>query len=161
MNLTPPIDHFRRKILGHLPPFWIDTSSSKFFLTICLKDRRGLSLCENTLPATILDSIRHYNDIRRWWTSFAVVMPDHVHLICSFPGESDMFKVIADWKRWNARKLGLQWQYNFFDHRLRNDDQVAEKVRYVLENPVRAGFVSRWEDWPYKLVERYEERDIG
>jgi putative transposase len=41
------------------------------------------------------------------------------------------------------------WQRGFFDHVLRNDESYAEKWQYVVLNPVRKGFVSRHEDWPY------------
>jgi REP element-mobilizing transposase RayT len=41
------------------------------------------------------------------------------------------------------------WQKGFFDHVLRSAESYGEKWHYVRENPVRAGFVSRWETWPY------------
>jgi hypothetical protein len=36
-----------------------------------------------------------------------------------------------------------------FDHRLRRDESLDEKARYILANPVRAGLVKREEDWPW------------
>ena len=36
-----------------------------------------------------------------------------------------------------------------FDHVLRNGESYYHKWEYVGENPVRAGLVSRAEDWPY------------
>jgi REP element-mobilizing transposase RayT len=79
-------------------------------------------------------------------------MPDHVHLIVNFSDRSPMADLIGDWKRWLASTHGIQWQKNFFDHRLRNDDEVGQKAAYVLLNPVRAGLVARSEDWPYSGV---------
>ena len=37
-----------------------------------------------------------------------------------------------------------------FDHVLRNDESYGEKWKYVRENPVRAGLVSRADAWPYQ-----------
>jgi hypothetical protein len=37
----------------------------------------------------------------------------------------------------------------FFDHRLRDDEQFNLKADYILHNPVRAGLVTKVEDWPY------------
>jgi REP element-mobilizing transposase RayT len=41
------------------------------------------------------------------------------------------------------------WQRGFFDHLLRNSESYAQKWDYVLENPVRAGLVSKAKDWPF------------
>ena len=42
------------------------------------------------------------------------------------------------------------WQQRFFDHVLRSSESHAQKWRYVKENPVRAGLVTRSEEWPYQ-----------
>jgi len=41
------------------------------------------------------------------------------------------------------------WQRGFFDHFLRNEESYGQKWNYVRENPVRAGLIQRFEDWPY------------
>jgi len=41
------------------------------------------------------------------------------------------------------------WQRGFFDHVLRNDESYGHKWNYVRENPVRAGLVTKADDWPY------------
>jgi hypothetical protein len=38
-------------------------------------------------------------------------------------------------------RKGRVWQDESFDHLLRNDESRAEKIAYVLENPVRATLV--------------------
>jgi len=42
---------------------------------------------------------------------------------------------------------GELWQPRFFDGALRNVKEYNEKVEYIHLNPVRAGLVSRPEDW--------------
>jgi putative transposase len=49
----------------------------------------------------------------------------------------------------SARKInvllgrsGPVWQEEFFDHVLRSNESLAEKVEYVCQNPVRAGLVA-------------------
>jgi REP element-mobilizing transposase RayT len=82
----------------------------------------------------------------------AVVMPDHVHLIYS-PLRRDngwsytlpeMMKAI---KGRSARMInvallrsGPVWQEGFSDHRLRSNERVVDRVEYVCQNPVRAGW---------------------
>jgi hypothetical protein len=43
-----------------------------------------------------------------------------------------------------------KWQEGFFDHLLRADQSYGQKWRYVRDNPVRAGLVSSWEEWPWQ-----------
>ena len=63
-----------------------------------------------------------------------------------------MEKAVKDWKRWVARSMGVVWQPGFFDHRLRGEESVREKADYILANPVRAGLVKNWQDWPHRWM---------
>ena len=57
--------------------------------------------------------------------------------------------VISKWKEWTAKQLSIEWQQDFFEHRLRHDESRREKVEYILANPVRAGLADRVEEWPF------------
>jgi REP element-mobilizing transposase RayT len=76
-------------------------------------------------------------------------MPDHVHGILCFPREPGMEATIKAWKGYVKRFHGVEWQSDFFDHRLRGRFSLEEKISYVLLNPVRAGLCARAEDWPF------------
>ena len=59
-------------------------------------------------------------------------------------------------KQWSAKRIAKSlsvdppiWQAEFFDHLLRSQESYADKWRYVVENPVRAGLVARSQDWPF------------
>ncbi len=82
-------------------------------------------------------------------------MPDHVHLIIQgMSPSSDLWEVVVSFKQqsgyWLAKnQRTFYWQKNFYDHILRPDEDLAAQVRYVIDNPVRAGLVKRWEEYPY------------
>jgi putative transposase len=78
-------------------------------------------------------------------------MPDHLHMLATFGPNAGMKTVIRNWKRYLANHAGINWQRDFFDHRLRDDESDDEKANYILNNPVRGGFVTRFEDWPYQI----------
>lgn len=75
-------------------------------------------------------------------------------------GELDakpLFQFVQSWKQWTSKRIlrelkmaGTIWQAEFFDHVLRNSESYSEKCGYVRQNPVRAGFVSSHELWPYQ-----------
>ena len=46
------------------------------------------------------------------------------------------------------------WQESYFDHVLRDDEETNTAVKYVLENPVRKGLVTRFEEYPMPALTR-------
>jgi len=137
-----------RKRLDHELPPWVDAQSD-FFLTICADPRGRNHFCHRELGAAILDSIRFYNERENWYCEVAVLMPDHIHLLVSFPPGKKVSQVIALWKRWLTKTHKISWQRNFFDHRLRNDESANHKGDYLVNNPVRAGLIDDPMKWPY------------
>jgi len=115
-----------------------------------------------------LDSCRRA-DGRKYSLYAAVVMPDHVHLIClplmDENGSISIPEITRTVKSESARRInnvlartGSVWQDESFDHILRGDESLRKKVLYIPENPVRAGLVAspceyRWLWWDEKLVE--------
>jgi putative transposase len=76
-------------------------------------------------------------------------MPDHLHAIIAFSREPGMRTAMKNWKRFVAHKHKVNWQRDFFDHRLRSDQELQEKSSYIVMNPVRKGLSERAEDWPW------------
>jgi putative transposase len=137
--------------LNHELPPWAPRDSA-YLITACAHYRVRNSFCHPELGAEMLETIRWRNDSGIWYCELAVLLPDHIHLILNVPDETLLAKAIRDWKSWLARRHGIRWQKNFFDHRLRNEVEVAEKAGYVWSNPVRAGLTVRAEDWPYTFL---------
>lgn len=74
-------------------------------------------------------------------------MPDHLHAIIAFPRDPGMKTSVKNWKHFVATHHGVDWQRDFFDHRVRNADELQKKISYILFNPVRKGLCERTEDW--------------
>jgi hypothetical protein len=51
---------------------------------------------------------------------------------------------------------GPLWQDESFDHVLRSDESFAEKLEYIRQNPVRAGLVTRAEEYSWLWVAERE-----
>lgn len=83
----------------------------------------------------------------------ACLMPDHLHLLAQ-PREADLIRWIGAYKSksthaaWKAGHQGRLWQPSFWDRRLREGEGTAA-LRYVLQNPVEAGLVDEWQEWPW------------
>jgi REP element-mobilizing transposase RayT len=93
---------------------------------------------------------------RVWNMIEYVVMPSHLHLFFELPG-GGLKQHVEQFKRWTgheaARLLGVDgrrfWQDEWFDHWSRSAEEDERIVRYIRLNPVRAGLVSDYRDWPY------------
>jgi REP element-mobilizing transposase RayT len=98
----------------------------------------------------IIESAVCYHRIRRWHLHLIVVMPDHLHLLASFPPAPGLGATLGTWKSFTAKSGGFLWQTDFFEHRLRAGESFEEKAHYVRMNPVRAGLCADWTAWPHR-----------
>jgi REP element-mobilizing transposase RayT len=90
------------------------------------------------------------------WFGAYVLMPDHLHAFVVIDDERLTLSAwIKSLKNALSKTLKAQgtlpphWQKGFFDHILRSDESYSAKWEYVRENPVRAGLVNEWDEWPF------------
>ena len=136
-------------VRNHLPheiPQWVP-EGSWFFITIACEPRGLNQLCVRGIGDSVLNAVKHYHENLVWHCRLCLLMPDHLHAIIAFPETPGMRRVILNWKRYLARNSKICWQRDFFDHRLRNDAEVQEKISYVLMNPVRKSMCEKSDDW--------------
>jgi putative transposase len=53
------------------------------------------------------------------------------------------------------RREGTIWQRRFWEHRTRDESDLARHVDYIHYNPVKHGHVRRVRDWPFSTFHRY------
>lgn len=137
-----------RKKLPHGIPSWVE-GGAEYFITINTQPKGENQLCGPEIGQQLHDAFVFYQNRGDLWVNLLLLMPDHLHAIISFNREVGMKKSVADLKRYTARGLGIMWQRDFFDHRLRKDESYIEKAHYIRMNPVRKGFCEHPEDWKY------------
>jgi len=82
-------------------------------------------------------------------------MPDHLHLVAKGLTPTsylrDFVAVAKQRSAYAARAWmrGRLWQPGYYERILRDRDDVQNVIRYVLENPVRAGLVRVAGDYPF------------
>ena len=138
----------QRKPLPHQAPAWVEAGSI-YFITICTLPRGVDQLCTEQASQNLFDSISLNGGRNIWWPHLVLFMPDHLHGLFSFHSDPGMKKAIKDWKQFVSRNLNINWQRDFFDHRLRTAESNEEKADYIRQNPVRAGLVKHADEWPH------------
>jgi len=128
-----------------------------YFVTLCLRDRLPL-LSDKKVSEATWNYLKSLFEPKGNWIIGAVFLHDHVHLIIELKKDSNLTlgKTVMDLKLglWRAmRRAGIKeekiWQKNYFEHVIRNNDDLVEKLRYMRGNPVKAGLVEKVEDWQY------------
>jgi putative transposase len=100
----------------------------------------------------LANTARIYHEQARWNLNLLLLMPDHLHALIGVDGQTSLAQLIRDYKRITAKIAGVRWQRNFFDHRLRNEENLAKKFAYICQNLVRAGLTLSDDDWPYIFI---------
>lgn len=139
-----------------------------YFFTVAIADRTRDLLVAN------IDNLRaSYRAVMRahpFETIAMTVMPDHLHAIWRLPeGDADFST------RWRQIKAGFSralpqtelrspsrsgkaergiWQRRFWEHLIRDDDDLRFHVDYTHFNPVKHRLVSDAHLWPYSTLHR-------
>jgi putative transposase len=135
-----------RKKLPHKIPQWVP-EGSWFFITIKCIPRDKNQLCRVPTGDAVLAAMAHNHTKLIWHCRLCLLMPDHLHAIIAFPSTPGMETTLTNWKKYVAIEHGIEWQRDFFDHRLRTHWELEQKTSYILMNPVRRGLCERAEDW--------------
>jgi putative transposase len=106
-----------------------------------------------------------------------VILPDHLHVIWTQPGGDADFG-----KRWSQIKRGIGaaladrrgelpetplsssqcrrherglWQRRFWEHRIRDEEDLQHHVEYIHFNPVKHGLARCVAEWPHSSFHRF------
>ena len=131
----------------------------------------GSCILANKFCAEIVAENWKYFDSKRYELFAYVIMPNHVHLLVKTFEEYPIGGLVKTWKSFSAkaiRKLFREggadyqsalpaillndnpfWQREYWDRFIRDEKHFNCAINYILENPVKAGLVNSWQDWPW------------
>jgi putative transposase len=131
------------------------TGNLAISFTACVKDKKELFVSDNVFYVFEKSLIEELN--RYGCDAFVYVfMPDHLHLIVKGREEnSNLKKGMDSFKQktgfWLAGNMTeYRWQKDYYDHIIRDDENLETAARYVLLNPVRKSMVDGWHKYKYK-----------
>ena len=132
----------------------------QYFVTCCTNRRREVFRSDDEARWLIAQTLQSF-EARQFAVIAYCVMPDHVHLLVEgLTAHADFKASMHSWKlttgfAWKKRTGERLWQEGFYEHTLRSDDAVPRVVKYILENPARAGLVSEAGCCPHMGSSRY------
>jgi putative transposase len=155
---------FKQRKQIHLKGFNYSFHECIFFITICTAKKQAYfsnpNICE-----TIINELEYRCAEKEIKLFCYCIMPDHLHILISLEenykkrkgafGERTLQNWVSAFKRYTARLIGQMyhvetlWQKNFYDRVVRREESLIDLCSYILNNPVRRGMVSAWEEYPY------------
>lgn len=152
-------------------------SGRTYFFTLATFGRQPLQTHPDVASATG-DAIRAVRAELPFEVVALALLPDHLHAVWTLPpDDADYPRRWALIKRRIAREarrfvtLPLPpsmtkrheagvWQRRYWEHLIRDDDDLQRHVDYVHINPVKHGYVKCAADWRYSTFHRYVKRGI-
>ena len=106
-------------------------------------------LARPQIARLVADAIRHFHASRYRLLAWCV-MPNHVHVVLRLLPGQELAAVVHSWKSFTAkranqilRRSGSLWGREYYDHLIRDGDELDRIIRYVKNNPIKAGL----KDW--------------
>ncbi|MBQ4834577.1 transposase [Pseudoalteromonas sp. MMG010] len=140
-----------------------------YFFTVNLENRTQSLLVEHIelLRRVYLKVVKRHPTK----TIAIVIMPDHLHAIWQLPKHDNNYAT-----RWRLIKSGFSrglppiescnisriakgergiWQRRYWEHKIRNEQDLNNHINYIHYNPVKHKHVSKVSDWPFSSFHKY------
>ncbi len=155
LHVVRRLKHERETLLRHAA-----TSIDKVNIRRTFMDRideeldHGCGACHLRNPRIaqlVTENLRHFDGARYDLAAYCV-MPNHVHVVMRVRGVQKLEKILHSWKSYTSKaanallgRTGKFWEEEYFDHIVRNDEELVHTIAYIVANPVKAGL----RDWPF------------
>ena len=136
-----------------LPAAVYRQSGTAFAVTIATRDRQRV-FSDLGFAADCVEALQRQAMDRDVPVYAYCLMPDHAHLLIGVPFYGDLVRSIQAWKSlcylaWRRRGYRRSfWQRSFYYRAVRREEDLRQAALYVLDNPVRAGLVEEWREYP-------------
>ncbi|MCH9022693.1 MAG: transposase [Planctomycetes bacterium] len=149
-------------------------SGQYYFFTVVTYDRREL-FYEDDARRCLRHAWRVVREKRPFELTAVCLLPDHLHCVWKLPqGDADFStrwssikgvftrEYLKQGGRDGLRNVSRQrrreaavWQRRFWEHQIRDEDDLQHHVDYIHFNPVKHGLVTKVADWPWSTYHRY------
>jgi len=148
-----------------------------YFFTVVTHQRRKLFL--NPQARRFLHiAIRTTQEKRPFEIIAFCLLPEHLHCVWKLPqGEADFSTrwaaIKANFSKAYLPQLGSHciqrrpnrgevavWQKRFWEHQIRDADDLQRHLHYIHYNPVKHGLVAHVREWPWSTYHKYVKQGM-
>ena len=126
-----------------------------------LDQGKGPDWLRNPEIAKLVADAMHFFDGKRYDLLVYCIMSNHVHVVFTplqktedaYFSLAQIMHTMKGYPAGRANRLlgrsGAFWLHESYDHFVRSEAELERIIAYVVNNPVKAGLVSDWHDWPW------------
>jgi putative transposase len=151
------------------------TAGGTYFFTVVTNERQPV-LTTEAVRMALREAIQRARTTLPFQIDAWVLLPDHLHCIWTLPEDeanysarwavikrrvSESCAAMANAPRSDSgrkRNERAFWQRRFWEHRIRDDADLARHMDYIHWNPVKHGLVKAVKDWPYSSFHKHVRR---
>ena len=146
----------------HGPPHFTGQQTSQYLITgACYEHAPILGISPermNAFASRLLSTFESAEAVVHAWC----VLPNHYHVLST---TLDLPQLIAQLGKlhgstsftWNGEdgQRGRQCWHRATDRAMRSEEHFWATLNYLHHNPVRHGYVSKWQEWPWSSARDY------
>lgn len=95
-----------------------------------------------------------------------VIVPDHIHMIIKPEIINEYPKIIGKIKVYFTKNANIEyemnnnrestiWQRRYWEHTIRDENDLYKHLDYIHYNPIKHGYVKRAKDWKYSSFDKF------
>jgi 1-hydroxy-2-methyl-2-(E)-butenyl 4-diphosphate synthase len=114
-------------------------------------------LADAAIAAMVESALKHFDGERYDLLAWSV-MPNHVHVLLTPREGHELEKILQSWKTHSATqanrmlgKSGTFWQEEYYDHIVRDGEDLRHQVKYILANPGKGWASAQWTGSCFRL----------
>jgi putative transposase len=153
------------------------TQGACYFFTVVTEKRQPL-FADDANVNLLRNAFYSIMQKRPFTIDAAVILPDHLHCIWTLPVDdadfSTRWRLVKTWfsKRCDERykltpnthrmnkKQQAIWQHRYWEHQLRDEQDVKQHIDYIHYNPVKHGYVTNPVDWKHSSIHRFIKQGV-
>ena len=126
-----------------------------YFVTACTQHRLPL-FTDLRMARIVCLEIKTLHDCGDVLSVAWVIMPDHLHWLIQLRETRALPTVMRYLKARSAQQInvalsrsGPVWQQGYYEHAIRQDEDLRQTAEYIISNPQRAGLAVEKEQYPF------------
>ncbi len=148
----------------HSPPHLNSNSQFYHLSAACYRHQSFIGFSLQRMQAfshSLLDFLRQ-DDMKLFaWC----LLPNHYHLLIQCEKLLELSKSIGQLHGrtsflWNGEEnqRGMQVWHRCSDRAIRGENHFCATMNYIHHNPIKHGYVKKWQDWPFSSAQEFIER---
>ncbi len=138
------------------------------FITQIVKDRKPI-FNNRGMFDLLIETLTNVKVLYPFTMLAYVFLPDHFHILIRPTGQGNFSQVMhslkSNFTRAYKQKIKqtseiIFWQKRFWDHVIRDEQDLENHIHYIHYNPVKHGYVEDMKAWKFSSFQEWQKRGL-